>query len=120
MSKSVSALLIKFTLTFGAAWIGLNMFQRNDVRWIFLAAALAFVANYLVADMIILPSRSNIMATAADVMLTFISGYVITLFQRDFTPTIQGLIVFALIVGLVEYFFHSYLMATNKVEPKNN
>ena len=118
MSKSVSAILIKFTLTFGAAWIAFNLMDKNTAEWVFLTAALATTLNYLVADTIILPSRSNALTTAADVVLSFLSAYIVTIFAPGFNPPVVSMVSFALIVGVIEYFFHSYLLATNKIAPK--
>lgn len=118
MSKSVSAILIKFVLTFGSAWIAFNLMDKNTAEWIFLTAALATTLNYLVADTIILPSRSNALTTLADVVLSFLSAYIVSVFAQGFNPAIVAMITFSLIVGLIEYFFHSYLLATNKIAPK--
>lgn len=120
MSKSVSAILIKFVLTFGSAWIAFNLMDKNRVEWIFLSAALATALNYIVADTIILPSRSNALTTAVDVVLSFLSAYIVTVFVPGFNPPLVAILAFALIVGVIEYFFHSFLLSTTKVSPKKN
>ncbi|QNO13937.1 DUF2512 family protein [Alkalicella caledoniensis] len=117
MGKTVSALFVKFIYTMGAAWIALRYIDTNPGMSIFFSAALAFVLNY-VADIIILPSRSSLMTTAADFILTFASAYIVSLLVPQFNPNLIGVLIFALIVAAIEYFFHSYLMSEKEIEPK--
>lgn len=119
MSKTATALLIKFIMTFAFALIALSFLVDNNAwDWIFGVALVGTALNYLVGDLLVLPKYGNIIASIADgvmaALIAYIFDYLVpTAFQTSFT----ALALFGVLVAVGEYFFHQYLQRSEKVEP---
>jgi hypothetical protein len=117
MSKTATALLVKFVMTFIFAAAALAFLRGNTLGWVFLVAILATGLNYLVGDLLLLPSFGNIVASVSDGILAALVAYVVDLLVPAFRTTAPALLIFAVLVALGEYFFHQYLLRTEKVQP---
>ncbi|MEJ6951992.1 DUF2512 family protein [Natronospora cellulosivora (SeqCode)] len=115
--RTSMALVVKFIITFVAALIAFYFLMTNDLIWIFLVALLATIANYLIGDLIILPSMGNIVASIADGFMAGLVAYIFDFFLPVFTTTWATLLWFAIIIAVGEYFFHIYLKEDEKVAP---
>lgn len=111
------ALLIKFILTFVAAFIAFDLLLNNDISWILLLSLVAMLVNYLIGDLMVLPARGNIAASIGDGLLAAITAYIFALLIPAFTTSWSTLLWFAILIGIAEYFFHLYLKKDEKVAP---
>lgn len=117
MSKTTTALLIKFVMTFILAVIAFSSIADNRMQWPLLVAIFGTALNYLLGDLYILPKYGNIVASAGDGILAALTAYVIDLVVPAFRTTLTSLIVFAVLIAVGEYIFHRYLLRSDKVAP---
>lgn len=117
MSKTGYALLIKFAMTFIFAGLAFALITANAWSWILLAGLVATAVNYLVGDLWVLPNFGNIAASVGDGILGALVAYIIDLLVPAFQTGAAALVVFALLIMVGEYFFHQYLLRTEKVAP---
>lgn len=117
--RTIIALLFKLAATFTAAWVAFNLIDLNTIGMIYIVAVVGTVLNYLLGDLVILPSTGNIIASIGDGVLGAAVAYVMDLFSYNFNASATGLIIFAAIIAVAEYFFHIYLIKDEKVAPNN-
>jgi hypothetical protein len=117
MSKTWTALLVKFVMTFIFAAAALAFLRGNTWAWVFIVAIVATGLNYLVGDLLILPAFGNISASISDGIMGALTAYVVDLLVPAFRTTAAALIIFAILIALGEYFLHQYLLRAEKVEP---
>jgi len=119
VSKTATALLIKFVMTFVMAAIVFKLLNMGNATWfwIFVVGLVGTAINYLLGDLFVLPKFGNIVASIADGILAALVAYIIDAFTTYFDTTFAALALFALLVAAGEYFFHQYLKASPKVEP---
>lgn len=117
--RTIMALLLKLVVTFAAAWVAFNLVDLNSLSMISVVAVAGTVLNYLLGDLLILPSTGNITASVGDGVLGAAVAYVVDLFSYNFNASATGLIIFAAIIAVAEYFFHIYLIKDEKVAPNN-
>ncbi|GAB6086666.1 DUF2512 family protein [Alkaliphilus crotonatoxidans] len=118
MSNTTTALLVKFAMTFVAAWLTLGYMDRNPFMWILLVAILGTVLNYLLGDLVVLPKMGNVVAALGDGVMAALVAYVVAYFTRNFNTTLRTLVIFGVLVAVVEYFFHNYLLKSDTVAPR--
>ncbi|MBU5676142.1 YndM family protein [Alkaliphilus sp. MSJ-5] len=118
MSNTTMALVVKFIMTFIAAWLTLGVMDRNPLLWVVIVSIVGTVLNYILGDLVVLPNLGNIIASIGDGIMAAALAYIVDLFTIDFNTTFSGLAVFALIVAVAEYFFHIYLLQSDTVAPK--
>ncbi|WP_142313247.1 YndM family protein [Bacillus wiedmannii] len=110
--KHIVALLIKYTAIIAVLLIVLGIFQGISIPRVLLISLFLTGASYLIGDLFILPKYGNMIATMADLGLSFFGIWLLTsLFTNlDATRNI-GLSSFlaALIIGGIEVFFHIYM-----------
>ncbi|MGE5598156.1 MAG: DUF2512 family protein [Bacteroidota bacterium] len=117
MSRTVWALVLKFALTFVAAWIAFKGLGRNTFGSIALVAVLGTALNYIVGDLGVLPRYGNVTAAAGDGVLAALTAYVVDAAAYRFNTTFGSLVLFGVIVAVAEYFFHQFLLRTKDVAP---
>lgn len=117
MSKTGNALLFKFLMTLIFAGITFTLIDGNAFRWAFIVALLGTAANYLVGDLLVLPSLGNIIASIGDGILATLIAYLISLGSLAFDTTFSSLAIYAILVAVGEYFFHQYLLKSDEVAP---
>lgn len=116
MSKTASALLVKFLFTTVAAAIAFRSLG-STWGWILTLGVAAAALNYLLGDLAILPSLGKVWAAVADGGLAALTAYLIDRLTPAFRTTGGSLILFAVLIAVAEYFFHNYLRSTRKVAP---
>ncbi|MDS1030520.1 DUF2512 family protein [Bacillota bacterium LX-D] len=117
MSKTSMALIAKFLMTFVAAWISFGLIDSTAFSGILSVAIAGTVLNYLIGDLFILPKFGNLVASVGDGLMAALTAYVFDLIMNTFNTSLTGLFIFALIVAIAEYFFHIYLLKSEKVAP---
>lgn len=118
MRKVTTALIIKFVMTFAAAWIAVSLIAGNSWTWALLAGILGTVVNYIVGDRYILPNYGNIVASVADGILGAGLLLLMDLASAALRLNTTAILLFGLIVVVGEYFFHQYLITSGIVEGK--
>lgn len=111
------ALIIKYILTFVMAFIAFDLFLDNDISWIFPLALVGTVTNYIIGDLLVLPSMGNTVAAIGDGLLAAVTAYFLDLLIPAFDTTWSTLVLFAVLVAIGEYIFHIYLKRDEKVAP---
>jgi hypothetical protein len=117
MNKTIQALVIKLLMTFLAAWIAFGFIDTNTLTNIFILSVLGAALNYLIGDLLILPSQGNITASVCDGLLGALTAYLYSLIMPQFTTTFLSLLIFAAIIAAAEFYFHKYLLRTEEVAP---
>ena len=107
--RHVKALIIKFIASFALLYIVLAVLYDMSFGTVFLITLVVGVSSYLLGDMLILSKSNNIVATIADVGLSFFFiyyiGSVLTYDGNLFYPSL----ISAIGIGLFEFFFHKYV-----------
>lgn len=117
MSKTASALIYKFILTFLIATVAFVLIDRNALIWAFVVGLVGTVLNYLLGDLIILPKFGNIVASVGDGVLAALTALLVGILTPAFQTTTTSLLIFAVLIAVGEYFFHQYLLRSEEVEP---
>jgi len=117
LSKTTTALLIKFLLTLVSAYIAFSIIDNNGFGWILGLSIAVTALNYLLGDLAILPKYGNFSASVADGGLAALTAYLAGIMFRGNDVGIGSLITFFLLITVAEYFFHNYLLESKKVEP---
>lgn len=115
--KTSIALLIKFAATFLASWISYSVFDNIFLTIILIIAASVTVLDYLIGDLIILPRFGNVAASITNGVMSAATSYIILL-----TTNYDGrysIFLFAVMVTIVEVFFHMYLFKMNMIRNKS-
>lgn len=114
MSKTTWALMVKFLATLTASALA---FYPWGAGWVFGVALLGTVLNYIIGDLLLLPFLGNLGATIADGGLAMFTAYLLGAMSRTFNPRFSSLLTFGVVVAIAEYFFHKYLIRSDKVAP---
>src|SRR5690554_2250070 len=109
MNRTFISLLIKFVITFFVTWFAFGLLIRNNFMTIVALSVVVTVLNYLVGDLIILKNFDNSVASIVDLLLSALMAFVFSLINPDFRISLFTIIVFAVIIGIFEYFYHNYL-----------
>ncbi|WP_274378696.1 DUF2512 family protein [Desulforamulus profundi] len=114
----MTALIVKFVMTFVAAWVAVTLVADQEWTWALLGAFLGTAVNYLVGDAFILPNYGNITASVADGILGAGLLFLLDLMSADLRLTATAYLTFGLLVAIGEYFFHRYLIDARIVEKR--
>jgi hypothetical protein len=117
MSNTTTALLAKLIMTFIFAVIAFGFVDNNMWSWIFWVALVGTVVNYLVGDLLVLPSLGNIIASIGDGAMGALAAYIISQLAPAFRVSSTSLFLFGVLIAIGEYFFHQYLRSSEKVAP---
>ena len=112
MMKHFVALLIKYTAITAVLLVILSIFKGISIPRVLLISLFLTGAAYLIGDLFILPKYGNMIATIADLGLSFFGIWLLTSLFTDLDVTRNiGLSSFiaALIIGGTEIFFHIYM-----------
>ncbi|MDM5191467.1 YndM family protein [Bacillus hominis] len=110
--KHIVALLIKYTGSSAVLLMILGIFQGISIPRILFISLIITGAAYLIGDLFILPKYGNMVATIADLGLSFVGIWALTylLADIDLTRNIGASAFFAaLLIGVAEIFFHIYM-----------
>jgi hypothetical protein len=116
MNRTGTSLAIKFVMTFIVTAIAFYFLVRNPWSWIVAVSIVVTAVNYLIGDLVVLPSYGNIVAAIGDGVMAGLVAYVMSLLFATFDTTISTLLTFGVLIAVGEYFFHQYLIKTDEVE----
>ncbi len=114
--RTTFVLLYKFITTFIAAWVAFQAVDQNTISMILLIALIGTILKFTLKDLFIFPTMGNIFASIIDGILAATTVYVVDIFANNFSTSTTGLIIFAAIIAVGEYFFHIYLIRNEKEE----
>lgn len=117
MNRTLLALVVKYLMTFVFAWLIFGMMLSNSMTTIALVALIATAGNYFLGDLLILPAFGNIVAAIGDGLLGVATFYLAAVVTRDLAVDVRSLFLFGVLILIGEYFFHRYLLSSEKVEP---
>ncbi|EJR93989.1 YndM family protein [Bacillus mycoides] len=110
--KHIVALLIKYTAISAVLLMIIGIFQGISIPRILFISLLITGVAYLIGDLFILPKYGNMVATIADLGLSFVGIWALTHFLTNINLTRNiGASAFfaALLIGVAEIFFHIYM-----------
>jgi hypothetical protein len=111
--KKLRALLIKFVLNFIAAWFVFGFIGNNPLLWILVTSLLVTLINFIIGDLVVLPKKGNLVASLGDGILAGLTAFVLDMLLPNFCTNLITLPFYMLLIMIVEYFFHIYLLSTN-------
>ncbi|NPV93370.1 MAG: DUF2512 family protein [Firmicutes bacterium] len=117
MSKTTAALLVKLAMTLSITAITLGAIDKVPGAWQLVIAVLGTAVNYLLGDLVILPVSDNLMASVTDGLMAALLAYLVDLLVPAFTASFMVLVAFTMLIAFGEYFFHQYLLKSEKVAP---
>ncbi len=112
MKKSVNALIVKFIMTYALTVLALQVFITNPWQWVFLLALAVTVANYLVGDILVLPSFSNTVAAVGDGMMAALAAHIAGVVVGPLSTTLFAILIYGVLIFVGEFYFHKYLLRT--------
>lgn len=125
MKNKMTAFVIKIIFTFFAGWLAFGYIGNNTLGWIILIALAASILNYFIFDMIVLPSFGNIAASIGEGLLSALTAFLIGLLSGGtnvnnqiinvFRTNLLTLSFFAILIAVLEYFFHIFLLQSKKI-----
>lgn len=110
--KHIVALLIKYTAITAVLLIILSIFKGISIPKVLLISLFLTGAAYLIGDLFILPKYGNMIATIADLGLSFFGIWLLISLFTDLDATRNigvSSFIAALIIGGTEVFFHIYM-----------
>ncbi|MGN8646600.1 YndM family protein [Gracilibacillus sp. HCP3S3_G5_1] len=116
--KHVRAFLIKFVATLALLYLILGLMYGMTFAEVLLLTVVLGAAAYLIGDLLILPRTNNALATVADFLIAwmiifmFVDGMAVT------DNAVTASLIAAIGVGVFEIFFHRYL--SNQVFPNTD
>lgn len=110
-------LIVKFLLTFAAAWVAFGIIEGNSLTYILILALIGTILNYVLGDLFVLPNFGNIIASIGDGGLAAVAALVLSAMILEFRTSSTSLVTFFVIVTIAEYFFHMFLKKSDTVAP---
>lgn len=108
--KTSMTLIYKFITTYIAALLAFAIYDQNQMILIVLVALVGTIFKYMFVDLFIFPTMGNTFASIIDGVLASVTAYIFDLFSNSFLTSSTGLIIFASIIAVAEYFYHVYLL----------
>lgn len=115
--KTGMAMVVKFILTFVAGLIAFSLLLENAVSWVLFLSVVAMILNYLLGDLLILPTMGNLVASAGDGVMAALVAYVFDVLIPGFLISVAALTWFAVLIAIGEFFFHEYIRREEEVAP---
>ncbi len=118
--KTTIAIIIKFFVTLGAAWLSFMVFGMMTIWTALIIAAVGTAVNYLVGDLVLLPRYGNTAASILDGVMAGVLAWVVLLFIPGADYVLSTGLIFAVTVTITEFFFHMYLIKAHVVEARQS
>lgn len=116
--RHLTAMVIKFLMVGLVLLIALPLLAVvTATQAILLAVALTVIA-YVIADLGVLPNFGHWTAVVVDAILAFLTIWAAQFVVRAMTISFTAAAVTAVIIGVGEYFFHSWLQRANVIQTK--
>lgn len=107
--RHLTALVMKFAMTAVVTQIVLGLYTNLRIEQILLVALAITAITYLIGDLLILSVFNNTVAAVADAgmcwLIIYLSGYI----WPDRTVPLLSALSAAVIIGIGEILFHSYI-----------
>jgi len=106
---SLQGILMKLIITFSAAF--LTFWLIDGITW-WAIGTIAFVTaviNYLVGDLILLKSFASLTAAVGEALMALVTALAVSLLWPGAGISILSLAIYAGVVGVAEFWYHSYL-----------
>lgn len=113
--STTKILIIKFLMTVTFAAVTLSILRGNEFIWIFLIALATTVVNYLVGDLLILPSFGNTVGAVGDGLTAAVIAHIAGVVVLGFRTSLTTIVLFAILLAVGEYFLHPYILRSRKV-----
>lgn len=111
-------LITKFLFIVSAAWISFSIFNYGMYfSLILIIAAVNTLLSYFLGDLLILSRLGNAATTISDGIFAALSAYIII--EINGLPATTQILIFALIVSIIEFFFHILLLKASILEQKD-
>lgn len=130
MKDKLAAIFIKLIFTFFAGWLAFGYIGNNTFGWIILTSLAVCILNYFIFDIIVLPSFGNMAAAIGEGIIGAITAFLISLLSGGikannqivnvFRTNFLTLAFFAIVIAVIEYFFHIYLLQSGKISSKKD
>ncbi|HWT74634.1 MAG TPA: DUF2512 family protein [Mobilitalea sp.] len=107
--RHISALIVKFIMTAIILEIALLLLSRlsfGNILWVSLVVT---AISYLIGDMVILPAINNLVATLADMVISFVVIYMFNFFWNTNDIPFLSALVAGVALGAGEFFFHKLI-----------
>jgi hypothetical protein len=108
-NKHFNAIITKFFLFVTVLGLFLPAAGRIMTSTAVVAALVATIITYVIADLLVFPLYGNRAAVAVDGLLTVMVTWETAWVLEDIHVPFLGLILLALLVGLGEWYYHRYL-----------
>jgi len=108
-NKYFNAIITKFLLIVAVLGMLLPPVAKVSTATAVVAAVVATITAYFIADLLVLPQYGNRAAVAADCLLTMAVTWEMAWVLENALIPLPGLALLALIVGLGEWYYHRYL-----------
>jgi hypothetical protein len=112
MDSAAKTLAVTFVMNSVLAFIALSLVRGNGLTWILPVALAATAVNYLLGEIIILPSFGNTVASAAQGLTAMLVAHVAGVLLLGFRTSYTSLILFGILVAIGQYIFHNYTRHT--------
>ncbi|MHB0885655.1 MAG: DUF2512 family protein [Bacillota bacterium] len=116
--RHLTALVIKFLMIGLVCLIALPFLAGvTAVQAIGLAVALTIIA-YILSDLLVLPNFGDWTASIVDAVLAFLTLWGAQFVVRTLTISFTAAVIAAVIIGVGDFFFHTWLQRANVVQTK--
>lgn len=116
--EQAKALLIKFAGITAALYLALSFGGAASTAAQLLTVALVLtVVAYIVGDRMILPAGGNAVAVVADGLVAMAILWLCGALMPGLDLPFGAIVLATLLIAVVEFFFHRYLIARGLVEP---
>jgi hypothetical protein len=110
MDRTGRSIIIKFIMTFIFAFIALGLVRSNVLNWIILVSLAVTAMNYLLGDILILPSFGNTVASVADGLSAMLVAHIIGIVVLGLRTSLLSLLLFGTLITIGEYVFHRRIL----------
>jgi hypothetical protein len=108
--RHITALLIKFIVVTGILYVIQMLLFKENVSNIIVLGFVVTIVSYIVGDLGILPMSGNLLATAADFVLSFLTIWLMERYAfANYAIPATAFIISALILAASEWYFHGYM-----------
>jgi hypothetical protein len=97
-------------MTFLFALAALGLFLGNVLSWIILVSLAVTAVNFMLGDILILPSFGNVVSAVADGLVAMLVAHVSGVLIFGFRTSGFSLLLFGTLVAIGEYLLHSYFL----------
>ncbi len=110
--KNLSNLLIKTAIVLAVLFILIPAFGRSTWTQTIITGLVLVILSYVAVNMWLLPKYGNLIAVIADLGLSALVIWAMSGVLPQFILSAAGIWTIAVVLAVVGWFFHKYLLAT--------